>query len=216
MLLAPSLYEVVDKGRDLRPYESGVVYELRIADSVTVYAAAESRPNIDTVSGSALVALATVAAMISWLLAVLGGPRRRRRFHGLAAAGFAYLALDEFLAIHETVGHNLAFLSRLPGIERPDDLIIAAYLLPAVGFVYLFRDVLGGSRSTVRFFTAAIGFFALAGLADIAGQAVDELLEIASAACIVGGYLSLVRLHSRTALGSSPGADRAAAHELRD
>jgi hypothetical protein len=35
-VLAPSLYEVVDEGRNLPPYASGVVHEIEVADSLTL------------------------------------------------------------------------------------------------------------------------------------------------------------------------------------
>ena len=101
MLLAPSLYEVVDEGDDIRPYDSGVVYEIRVADSVTIYAAEESRPNMDSISGSVLVALAVASLITSLVLRAAGKDLRLRRFYGLASLGFALLAVDEFFA---TVG----------------------------------------------------------------------------------------------------------------
>ena len=195
MFFAPSLYDVVDEGRDLRPYKSGYVYEIRIADSATVYAAEESRPDTDVISGSALVALATAALMTCLLLTAAGAPRRLRHFYALSAAGAAFLATDELLAIHETVGHNMVFLSDLPVVERPDDLIIALYLIPAAAFLFAFRDVLTGSRRALGFFAAGLALFFAAGLADIAGVGADEPLEVLSAACIAGGFVSLIVGH---------------------
>lgn len=202
MFLAPSIYEVVDKGRDLRPYKSGEIYEIRVADSVTVYAAAESQPDTDLISGSALVALATAALMTFLLLGALGGARRLRQFYAVSAAGFLFLASDEFFAIHETVGHNLLFLSDVPGIERPDDLIIALYVVPAAVYLYYFRDVLTESRRALGFFAAAIGIFVLAGLSDIVGIRADEPLEVLSAACIAGGFVALIVAHLGATLGA--------------
>lgn len=195
MFLAPSAYEVVDKGKDVRPYESGTVYEIRVADAVTVYAAEESQPDMDHISGSALVALATASLMVALLLGAKNGPRRVRGFYLLATAGLGFLAFDELFAVHETVGHNLLFLSDVPGIERPDDLIISLYIIPALAFLYYFRDVLASSSRAVKFFAAAIGGFVLSGLSDIAGMSVDEPLEVVTAALIVGGFISLIATH---------------------
>lgn len=195
MFFAPSLYDVVDEGRDLRPYKSGYVYEIRVADTVTVYAAEESRPDPDVISGSAFVALATAALMAFLLLTAAGAPRRLRAFYALSAAGAAFLAADELVAIHETVGHNMAFLSDLPVIERPDDLIIALYLIPAAAFLFAFRDVLASSRRAVGFFAAGLAFFGAAALSDIAGVGADEPLEVLSAACIAGGFVALIATH---------------------
>jgi hypothetical protein len=201
MAFAPSLYEVVDEGRDLRPYDAGEVYEIRIADAVTVYAAEESRPELDRISGSALVALATAALMTCLLLGAARGPRRLRLFYGLSAAGLAFLALDENFGVHETIGHNLPFLADFPGVERPDDLIIALYLVPALAFVVYFRDAITSSRWAVRLFAAALAAFALAELFDLAGLPADEAVEMVSALCIVGGFAALIATHLSTVLG---------------
>jgi hypothetical protein len=209
MVLAPSLYEVVDKGRDLRPYESGPVYEIKVADTATVYASAESQPDTDAISGSAMAALAAVALMTSLLLGAANGSARIRRFYAFASAGFAFLAFDEFFAVHETIGHNLLVLSDLPGVERPDDVIFALYLVPAVAFLYVFRDVILASRRAIRFFVAALALFVVAGASDIAGIAADEPLEVLSAACIVGGFVTLMVGHLSSGLGLEGAQDPA-------
>lgn len=202
MFFAPSAYEVVETGRNLRPYDSGEVYKIRLADQLTVYAAGETKPNTDAISGSALVALATAALMTSLLLAAVDARRRLRAFYAIAAAGFAFLAFDEFFAVHETIGHNLVFLADLPGVERPDDLIIALYLVPAAAFLFYFRDLLTASRRAVGFFAAAIGAFALVGVSDLVGVAADEPFEILSAACIAAGFVSLIVAHLTPALAT--------------
>lgn len=213
MYFAPSLYEVVDKGRDIRPYESGPIYKIRLADTATVYASAESRPDTDAISGSAMVALGTAALMTYLLLAARGARQHLRRFYGLAAAGFAFLALDEFFAIHETIGHNLLFLSDLPGVERPDDVIFGLFVVPALAFLYVFRDIVSSSKRAIQFFVAALILFACAGFSDLAGVGTDEPLEVLSAACIVGGFVSLIVMHLSSELGLGREASPAVASE---
>jgi hypothetical protein len=195
VFFAPSLYEVVDSGRHLRPYESGVIYEIRVAESATIYAASESKPDVDAISGSVLVALATASLLVSLLLGSVGESRHLRTFYGIAAGGFAFLAADEFFAIHETIGHNLLFLSDVPGVERPDDLIIASYLVPAAIFLFYFRDVLTSSPRAIAFFAGGMGLFALAAICDLAGVGADEPLEVLSAACLAAGFGSLIAGH---------------------
>jgi len=195
MLALPSFYEVVDEGRDVRPYDSGKVYEIRIADRVTVYAAEESRPKLDSITGSVLVALATACLIALLVLRASGGDARLRLFYALAAAGFALLALDEFFAVHETIGHNLLPLADLPGVERPDDVIFALLMVPALAFVYAFRDILLETRRTRTLFGGALLAFALAALSDIAGLAADEPLEVVCGALILGGFASLLATH---------------------
>jgi hypothetical protein len=212
LMLLPSLYEVVDQGRDVRPYDSGSVYEIRLADSITVYAAEESRPDLDAISGSVLVALATAALMMMLLLRTIAGDERLRRFYALAAAGFALLAFDEFFGAHETIGHNLLPLADVPGVERPDDVIFALLAIPAIAFVYLFRDVMFESRRSRWLFGAALVTFGLAAMSDVAGVSADEPLEVITGACILGGFVSLVATHAADALRplvptASDGAD---------
>jgi hypothetical protein len=200
MLLAPSLYEVVDKGEDVRPYDSGVVYKIRVADSVTFYAAEESQPDMDAISGSVLVAL-TVASLITLLvLRTAGKDLRLRRFYALASLGFGLLAVDEFFAIHETIGHNLPLLTDLPGIERPDDALFTLLVIPAIVFVYAYRDILFGTRRLQWLFAGAFAAFALAAGSDIIGVSADEPLEVISGACILGGFASLIAGHLATCI----------------
>jgi hypothetical protein len=200
MLLAPSLYEVVDEGDDIRPYDSGVVYEIRVADSVTIYAAEESRPNMDSISGSVLVALAVASLITSLALRAAGKDLRLRRFYALASLGFALLAVDELFAVHETIGHNLPALTDLPGIERPDDALFTLLLVPALVFVYAYRDILFGTRRQQWLFAGAFAAFVLAAGSDIVGVSADEPLEVISGALILGGFASLIAEHLATCI----------------
>jgi len=198
VLLAPSLYDVVDKGRGppIVPYEhSGLVYKVRVLDAFTLYADEESRPSADKLSTVGLVAAAAMALMTFLLLNAAGSERRLRRFYALAAAGLAYLALDELMAVHETIGHNLQFLADLPGVERPDDLVFMSYAIPLAIFAWWFRDVLFADRRAARLFAVGTLFYAVAVVADLAGVAIDEPSEVVAAACLGAG---LVLLTART------------------
>jgi hypothetical protein len=186
---APSLYEVVDEGHDLRPYDSGKVYELRIADSITIYADEESKQSADVVTAVAMVVLATAAGMTALLLGAAGASGRLRLFYALAALGLGWLAFDELMGVHETVGHNLPFLADVPGVERPDDLLFALYSIPAIVFVVVFRDVIWRARG---WFAAGIGLMLAAGASDVAGLSIDEPLEVLVIVCLLVGFISLI------------------------
>ena len=143
-------YEV--RGNAAMPYESGTVKEVRVLDSVTVYVDAESQPTPGILGGLALLILATAAFMTALVLRMVGARGRLVAFYALVCAGFGFAAFDELFAIHETLGHNLQFLADIPGVTRPDDVLIALYILPAVAFTYYFRDVVieqppGGLRA---------------------------------------------------------------------
>jgi hypothetical protein len=191
-----STVEVVDKGEDLRPYESGKVFQIEVADSFTFFADAESRVRPDLATGAALIILATVALMAAALLRASGAERRLWHFYGLAGLGCAYLAIDELVAVHETVGHNLAFLADIPGVAHPDDVIFGLYIVPALVFAVWFRDVLTSSRVAARLFVAAgVGFLG-AGLADLTPTGLlDETLELIVALCVGTGFMVLVATH---------------------
>jgi hypothetical protein len=53
------------------------------------------------------------------------GAGRTRQMLTLSAAAAIWLGLDEGLALHETIGHDLGFLADLPWVRAPDDVIFA-------------------------------------------------------------------------------------------
>ena len=202
VLVAPSLYEVQGHGRGLLPYGSGPVYELRVADSFTLYVDEESRPKIDAFTGTILAVLATAALMTFLLLTAARARPRLLRFYALAAAALAFLSLDEFLAFHETAGHNLRFLAGLlPGDGHPDDVIVLLYGIPALAFLFHFRDVLLDSRPVRLLVSGAVGCFTLAVVSDPAHLPAEEFAELATGACLVGALVLLMARHLADGLG---------------
>jgi hypothetical protein len=191
VFLAPSLYEVQDKGRGVVPYDSGLVYKVRVLDLFTVYASEETRPEADKLSAIGLVVAATVLLMTVLLLNRARTAARLRRFYTFAAAGLVFLAADESFGLHETLGHNIQFLSDVPGVNRPDDLIFSLYAIPVAILAWQFRDVLLAHRPAVRLFAVGIFFFAAAAVADVAGAHIDELAEIITALCLLAGLVSM-------------------------
>jgi hypothetical protein len=200
--VAPSLYEVRDKGRDLVPYDGGLVYEIRLADTATVYADGDSRTDPDMVTGVALAALSAVALMTFLLLSSAGRGPDVRRFYGLTAAGLAFLSADELLSLHETVGHNLQFLRDvLPAAGRPDDVIVMAYAIPAVAFLMHFRDVLFATRRLKLLVGASLALFAISAVGDARSVPIEEPAELAASVCAVAAVITLVSGHLATTFG---------------
>jgi len=200
--VGPSLYEVTDKGKDVVPYDSGVVYELRVLDEFTLYAPEEARPKADNLSGIGLVAAATVAFMTVLLLDSVRAAPRVRRLYIFVASGLAFLAADEIFALHESLGHNLQFLADVPGVNRPDDLIFSLYSIPLLIFTWRFRDVLLAHREPVRLFAVGILFFAVAAVGDLVGSYVDELAEVIAALCLVAGIVLMSLMTLRQEVGA--------------
>jgi len=204
VLAAPSLYEIESRNYPV-PYEdAGRVYKLRVLDSVDVYAPEELRDNasLDVITGLGLVGLATAALMSAALLSAAGRDRPLVRFYGLVGAGALFLGLDEMLSIHETIGHNLQFLADVPGVERPDDLVLALYLIPGLAFLIYFRSIVLASERARRLIGLALGLFALSAVADLAGASkVDEGLEVLGGVSLVAGFGMLGWGHLRDGLG---------------
>jgi hypothetical protein len=191
VLLPSELYEVVDKGRGpgIVPYESGLIFKVRLFDSLTLYAPDEARPDPDKLTSLALAAAATMTLVTYVLLRVAHGDPRKQRFFAWATAGLALLTIDETLAVHELIGHNMHFLGDIPGVERPDDLIFAIYPLAAGVFAWRYRDILFAQARTLLLFAVG-GFFLLIAVAgDLLGSHVDEAAEPLAGLCLVAGLV---------------------------
>jgi hypothetical protein len=213
---AKSLYQVEEQGRDLLPYQTGEVYRVKVLDSVTLYADGESRPAPSTIQGSFLVALATAAFMTFFFLRRALARPQVVQFYLFAGAGLAFLAFDELFALHETVGHNVRFLADLPGVERPDDVLVLLYAIPLAYGAYRFRDVLTESRRAMWLLGVGLAFFSVAVLADMTSAPLEEGFEFLSVAGIVAGLLTLFRHHVSQTDEAFPRDDEIRAARVRD
>jgi hypothetical protein len=179
--------DVVEHGH-LLPWAGDDVRKVRVLDSFDFYISSETgKPTADLVNSYLLLATATVCMTAAILLDVPGF----RPLLAIAAVGTAYLAVDEQFAIHETIGHNLGFLADLPGIERPDDVVLAAYALPAALFVYFFWPRLRTSVRATRLLVAALVLFAISSVWDVADLPAQELLELAPSVALLAAFLLL-------------------------
>ena len=97
----------------------------------------------DLMTVSALAAVALGLALCALLVRRRDGPRWRA--FAAAAAGAAFLAADDLVAAHETVGHNLGFLAALPLIDHPDDVIVGLYGVVVLAFAWRHRDLAAGT-----------------------------------------------------------------------
>jgi hypothetical protein len=178
------------------PYDAGTVKEVRVLDSFTLYVDGEPKPGPSVIGGIALIVLATAAFMTAAALWIAGRRGRLIAFYLLIAAGLGFAGLDELFAIHESIGHNLQFLADVPGVDRPDDLVIASYLIPVGVFGWVFRDILLGYRRAAIALAAGVGFFALSAAGDLAGSTTaEEFMELCSGICIATGLGLLMYAH---------------------
>jgi hypothetical protein len=196
VLAQGSAYEV--RGEVSVPYDAGTVEEVRVLDAFTVYADGEPKPGASVMAGIGLIVLGTAAFVTGFALR-FAGARRLWRFYWLASVGFTFAGLDELFAIHESIGHNLRFLADVPGVSRPDDLVMLLYLIPVAAFGYTFRDVFLGDRRARAALAIGAGVFALSAIADAAsaGKTIEEGLEGIAGLFLAGGMITLMYTHLR-------------------
>ena len=178
------------------PYPSGEVKELQVF-GLSLKVDGEPRPGASVLGAIALFMLATACFMSFAALRLAGAQRRLGWFWLIASAGLAVAATDELLAVHESIGHNLPFLADLPGVKRPDDLLILLYLPGALAFGWWFRDVLRANRTTLWCMTAAISCFALSAVCDLLSLRLEEWFELMAGLFIAAALVALMAEHLR-------------------
>ena len=190
--------EVVDEG-ELLPYVRGyTIYKVRVLDRFEFFVEPDYKPRRDAVNSYVLVGIAFISLTFAVVIRVLptGSAGGAFRLFVCMFFGANYLAADEFLGIHETLGHNMQFLTSLfPFAGHPDDVIIMLYGIPAILFVYWFRKTLLASRAAMLLFGAALAAFALAAISDGLTLPIEEICEITSSICLLAGVLTLGICH---------------------
>lgn len=199
-------YEILEKGPILPWVEGGNVYKVRVGGWLTFYFQPDIHPrhlpdllNAYVLTGVAFVGL-TFAVVLRAAGHGAGSPGVR--FFFVAFVGFSYLVADELVGIHESIGHNMPFLRRLPLVHRPDDVLILAMAIPVGLFLFYFRSLLLASRRAVIAFAAGILCFLVAAVSDLFALPVEDPAEVLASACLLAGFL-LLGLHL-TGHGSMP------------
>lgn len=186
--------EVVDKG-ELLPYVRGyTIWKIRILDRFEFFVEPDYRFSRDAFNTYILVGVAFISLTFATLLKRSPTPIEGKRiaFFVLMFFGANYLAADEFLGIHETLGHNMQFLARLvPFTHRPDDVIILFYLVPATLFIAVFFRIIVESRRAAAFLVAALVVFGMAALDEFLLTGFEEFLEVAAGILIISGVLTM-------------------------
>ena len=185
-------YEVLNKGQ-LLSYSRGYIYEILVFGKYTVYVEPEIRLTSDVFNAAILLGIAYISLTFGAVLYHRERPAFSRPLAFLVtlSAGMFYLAADELLGIHESLGHNLQFLARIPGVGRPDDFIIALYAVGALFYLYFFRSVLSQVSRAFRYFIASAAALTLAAMADLATLRFEEPLEILASILLLAGVISL-------------------------
>lgn len=186
-------YDVVEKGQ-LLPYTDGRIYKIRFLDRFELYVEPENRPNADALTAFFLTGMGFMSLAFAWLAGRVGAFRPQAMFL-ILFAGSVFLAADEFLGLHESLGHNLPFLLAVPGVSRPDDVIVLCYVVIAIVVLGCFRSMLLQSARARAFFLAGVGLFAVAAVFDVANVPGEELLEVGAAALFVAAVAELGVTH---------------------
>lgn len=188
--------EVLESG-SLVDYTKARIDRIEVFGGVELLVERETPTKLDALNALVLATLAGVAAL-AW--GRLSRPRERRlgRFFALLAIGAGFLAFDELLALHETIGHNLGFLQDVTGAHSPDDVVIALYSLPAIAFLVTFRDLVLVSRPATALVAGGLAAYAAAAALDVADAIVDEqLVEITSSVLLLAGFGTAALHHLR-------------------
>lgn len=169
----------------------GAVEELELFGRFTLYRDREVLTQMDVFNGFLLIAIASTSFFVSLLLSA--SDRIERRFVCFLVAAFvaAYLAADEVLGLHETLGANLRFLAQLPGIRHPDDGVFAAYALPVAVFAYCFRTIFMSSRRALGVLALGGCLYVLGAVMDVTSVRFEEYVEPLSSFALLIGFVSL-------------------------
>lgn len=185
--VAAGTAEVLEKGR-LLDYSEGTIYKLEVLGGVTVYVEPDIKPSPDLLNGGLLLIVAGMSA-----LAALLCRGENAWFAAVTGVASAALAVDELTGVHESIGHNLRWLAEMPGVERPDDAIIALYGLVALLYAWRFRRILLGSRAALIAGALSFGTFVLAAGMDLVGAGLEEPLEVVATLAALAAVALLYR-----------------------
>ena len=186
VLAAVITAEVLERGA-LLPYTPMTVERVRVLGGIELWVARESLVRLDILNG---LILAT-GSLGAFFAAARTGSRAPRvfSFFLLLGLGLGFLALDEMLAVHETIGYNLDFLADVPGTNSPEDVVFALYAVPAVAFFVAYRDLIAVSVWGMRLVALGVALFGAAAVLDVLDAIVDEQwVEPPGSAALVAGF----------------------------
>jgi hypothetical protein len=143
----------------------------------------------------------TAAALAVTAAILLHGARRldaaARQAFNTAGWGALFLAADDLLSAHETIGHNLPALARLPLVDHPDDVVLAAYAAVVVAFAWRHRALLDGADRRPWALAGAAATVAVAhDVSPLHLGPLEEALEVVAAGALVLGVAGVARRHA--------------------
>jgi hypothetical protein len=183
LVAAPGVH-VIERGQFV-DYTEHEVLRVRIFDAFSVLAAPETRADTDLMNVVVLCLLAGTAVLAS----VLSPKGRMRMFFAIAAAGAFLAALEEGFELSETLGYNLNWFADHGIPVRKIDVLDA---IPAVAFIWVFRDLLVASTTALWFLAfGALLFLGSLVLEVVALSPVEDVFEVVASASLFLGFVVL-------------------------
>jgi hypothetical protein len=200
----------LDKGQ-LVSQTQGLVDKILI-DSSTLFADPDHQLGKGVLSAFILAGIGFVSLTFGVMLAWMRRGLRHEsiRFFLLMFIGMSFLAADELLGIHATVDHYM-MLTDLPYFERPEDLIIVLYALPAILFLARFRETILASRGALVLLDTAVAFFMVSAVSQVFRHSVEQVSELLFWMCTIAAVMKLGLRHVAAALDdrfARPSTDR--------
>lgn len=197
LVLAARNATVLERGRLLPFFDTYEVSRVRLL-GVELY--------VDTSSGAQDLMTVLALAAVAVLLGLCALRLRGRPAGGVfmcAALGALWLAADDLLAVHETVGHNLPVLADLPLVDHPDDVIVGMYGVAAALFALRHRQLAAGTPLALWLAVGVLGAAAVGhDLLPLNFSALEEICEVGAGL----GLLAAVVLIARRQLRADPPA----------
>lgn len=186
----------VERGR-LLPFFSD--YEVARTRLLGLHFYADTSAGLaDLVTVAALAGVAVALALVAALLIRQGSPDARAFI--TATAGAVFLAADDLLGAHETVGHNLGLLASLPIIDHPDDVVFGIYGLVVVAFAWRQRRLLDGAPRAPWLLFAVTGAIAVGhDLLPLHFGKAEEVAEAVAGLALLTGVVQVTALRLQMA-----------------
>ncbi len=194
----------IARGNLLEHFDSYEVARVRILGGEFYVDRSAGWPDVLTA-----IALGTSAALLLVAAERLDAPARRA--FTTAGWGALFLAADDLLSAHETIGHNLPVLARLPVVDHPDDVVLAVYAAVVAAFAWHHRALLDGAdRRPWALAGACAAVTLLHDLSPLHLRALEEGLEVLAAMALAVGIAGVARHHRcdrPSAAAAATGAD---------
>ncbi len=183
---------LVGKGEYLSQ-SRGPVYQVGFVDSFTLFVEPERPLETDVLKAFILASVAFVSLTFGLVLGRMkkdSAPRPGRFFMYMFLV-MSFLAADEVLRIHGTLGRNLRFLGDLPFIDRPVDGIILLAGVVAIRILVRYRETILASRGALGLMGIAVALFLAGALSDPSGFPVEQVSGLLVPACGIASLMVL-------------------------